>query len=380
MKLRLFALTGLSSLALLASASVAAAAPVKIELPGDVESPRTAPYSVSVAAAATRVDFYLDGERRWTAHPRARHFDRSGELATATLATGSHSIRVAARIGRRVRIERRSFEVTSPRRSPAISPSTPIRPSSGGSSTPPEATGSTKPPVEVPKSTPTAPSEAVTGRLLFGNKFDGSFSGWYLQSIKGRATISTTAPFAGTGSGRFEVRQGDVEPDTGSNRSEVSGPTYNAGEDLYFRDVIRVPAADSFNGSWQIINQLHETDWGGSPGIATFLNSDHTLQFGAGDGSPTYWKSPKLNTDQWYTMIYRVKLSQDASQGFVEVWLNGVPQKPLNGSTRMFGQTIQTARTYLKVGIYRTASSTGTSLVEHDNVAVGTSYSVVASY
>jgi hypothetical protein len=198
-----------------------------------------------------------------------------------------------------------------------------------------------------------------------------------VQSLKGRATVLASDPFEGSRAARFEVRDGDVEPDTGSERSEVSGPTFNEGEDLFIRDAIRVPANATFEGPWQIIQQLHEEDWSGSPGMAVFLNSEPALRLGAGDGSPTFWTSPKLENDRWYELIYRVNLSQDPSTGFVEVWLDGAKQSLENSETRVYGQTIQATETYLKAGIYRSKSSTGTSIVEHDSIVVGTSYAAV---
>src|ERR1044072_8816103 len=176
----------------------------------------------------------------------------------------------------------------------------------------------------------------------------------------------------------LDVRDGDVDPDTGSERSEVSGPTFNEGQDLYVRDAIRVPGTSTYQGPWQIIQQLHESGGGRSPGTPLFLDGSRVLQLGAGDGSPTYWRSSPLQADRWHDLVYRVKLSQDSSVGFVEVWLDGVQQKLLNGQSRAYGQTIQTARTYLKAGIYRSKSSTGTSLVEHDGILVGTSFAAVS--
>ena len=200
-----------------------------------------------------------------------------------------------------------------------------------------------------------------------------------MQSLKGRATTLSSDPFEGSRAARFEVRDGDVEPDTGSERSEVSGPTFNEGEDLYIRDAIRVPGSSTYQGPWQIIQQLHEEDWSGSPGMAVFLNSEPALRIGAGDGSPTFWTSPQLERDRWYELIYRVNLSQDPSSGFVEVWLDGAQQSLADGQTRIYGQTIQAAQTYLKAGIYRSKASSGTSIVEHDAIAVGTSYSAVTA-
>jgi hypothetical protein len=227
------------------------------------------------------------------------------------------------------------------------------------------------------KTAPEPPPPPV-GQVLFRGTFDSSgFSGWYVQSLPGRASTSSSDPYQGISAAHFEVRDGDVEPNTGSERSEVSGPTFNEGQDIYVRDAIRVPSSSTYQGPWQIIQQLHETEWGGSPGIAVFLNEDHSLQIGAGDGSPTYWQGPQLQTDRWYDLVYHVKLSQDSSVGFVEVWLDGAQQTLLNGQARMYGQTIQTAHTYLKVGIYRSKSSTDTSIVEHDDIVVGTSLAAV---
>ncbi len=239
-------------------------------------------------------------------------------------------------------------------------------------------------PVPSPSPTPVAPetqpvSESTTPPplpTLFQSSFN-SFSGWYAQALPGRISLVSGSAYEGAGDARFEVRPGDVEPDTGSNRAELSGPTFNAGEDLYVRDAIRVPAANTFQGSWQIIQQLHETDWGGSPGIAVFLGADRSLTLGAGDGSPTFWHGPALAAERWYDLVYHVKLSSDPAVGFVEVWLDGVPQQLSNGQTKAFGPTIQTAHTYLKAGIYRGKASTGISVVEHDNVVVGTSLAAV---
>jgi Polysaccharide lyase len=209
------------------------------------------------------------------------------------------------------------------------------------------------------------------GRTLFNSTFaSNDFSEWHLQSLPGRARIVHGDAYEGSTDARFEVREGDVEPETGSNRSEVSGPDFSEGDDLYVRDAIRVPPEDTFRGPWQIIQQLHENDWGGSPGIAVFLTSSRRLNLGAGDGNPTFWEGPRLRKDRWYDLVYRVKLSQDPQVGSVEVWLNGRRQRLTNGHHLAHGQTIQTDSTYLKLGIYRSEDSHGTSVVEHDGVFV----------
>jgi hypothetical protein len=222
-------------------------------------------------------------------------------------------------------------------------------------------------------------SPAENPEVLFRGDFDSGFGNWHVQSLPDRISLFSSGAFQGSQAARFEVQSGDVEPDTGSQRSEVSGPTFKEGEDLYIRDAIRVPSGNTFSAPWQIIQQLHEGDWNGSPGLAVFLDNGHALELGAGDGSPTFWRGPTLRSDRWYDLVYRVELSQDSSTGFVEVWLDGAQQSLANGQARIYGQTMQTPETYLKAGIYRSKSSTGTSVVEHDAIVVGTSYSAVTT-
>ncbi len=223
-------------------------------------------------------------------------------------------------------------------------------------------------------------SQAVDNpEILFRGDFEAGFDGWHVQSLAERATLFSSGAFQGGQAARFEVRDGDIEPETGSQRSEVSGPTFSEGQDLYIRDAIRIPSGNTYEGPWQIIQQLHEEDWNDSPGVAVFLDSKRTLRLGPGDGSRTFWNSVPLQSNRWYDLIYRVNLSQSSSVGFVEVWLDGVQQSLAGGQTRIYGQTMQMPETYLKAGIYRSRSSTGTSIVEHDAITVGTSYAAVTT-
>jgi len=218
---------------------------------------------------------------------------------------------------------------------------------------------------------------ALAPGILFDGDFEAGFNGWHVQSLSDRASLVGGA-LQGSQAARFEVQSSDVEPQTGSQRSEVSGPIFDEGEELYIRDAIRLPEGNTYSVPWQIVEQLHEEDWSGSPGMAVMLDNDRALSLGSGDSSRTFWEGPSLQTNRWYDLVYRVNLSQDPGAGFVEVWLDGAPQELVNGQTRMYGETIQAAQTYLKAGIYRSHSSTGTTIVEHDAIVVGSSYAAVA--
>lgn len=291
----------------------------------------------------------------------ARTKDRAGK---AKQSIGKQSARTSRRFDRRRNRIRRKPRVTQPAPTPEPAPVPAPAPAPA--------------PEPAPEPAP-APAPAPNGQILFASDFESGFTDWYVQSLSSRATLFTGSAFEGSRAARFEVHAGDVEPDTGSQRSEVSGPTFNEGQDLYIRDAIRVPSANTYSAPWQIIQQLHEENWGGSPGLAVFLTNQRTLKLGAGDSSPIYWQSAPLQADRWYDLTYRVKLSRDSGVGFVEVWLDGVQQTLSNGQARAYGQTIQTPQTYIKAGIYRSKSSTGTSLVEHDSIVVGTSLAAVSA-
>ncbi|HEY2717333.1 MAG TPA: heparin lyase I family protein [Solirubrobacterales bacterium] len=212
---------------------------------------------------------------------------------------------------------------------------------------------------------------ATPGRVLFTSDLErGDFPEWYVQALPGRVRLVRHSPYEGRANARFEVRPGDVEPDTGSQRAELSGPTYHEGQDLYVRTAFRVPPANSFRGPWELVQQFHDESDTGSPGTAVFFTSDGHLRVGAGDSSQIDWNSPKLKINRWYELVYRVKFSRDPHVGFVEVWLDGRHQRLGNGQFRDYGETMHLSEAYLKTGIYRSQYSTGTSVIEDDSVIV----------
>jgi hypothetical protein len=238
------------------------------------------------------------------------------------------------------------------------------------------------PPVEVPAETtpppvtlPEAPSPPA-GQLMFNGSFSTGLTAWYLQAIASRITMVTGDE--GGHAARFEVRDGDIEPQTGSQRAELVAPMFfDEGQGLYIHDEIRVPAENTFKAPWQIIQQLHEDSSENSPGVAVFLENDHSLRISSGDSSVAYWKGPVLQPDRWYDLTYRVLLSQSPTVGTVEVWLDSVPQLMVNGSPTIHGSTATASRTFFKAGIYRSKSSTGTSIVEHGGLQIGSSRAAV---
>jgi Polysaccharide lyase len=354
--LRLLAIAFLGLLALAALAvghPTAAGAKVKVVAKAAADAPEAVRVVAHTPEVAQRIEFFVDGRRQSV----KRSVDwRHGRKGLLEVQPGRHRLTAVAihpggEVSRGVRIIRLARKQGGGKIG--------IRPAK---------------PVSEPKPAPTPPS--LPPGVLFDGGFDNGFESWHVQALDYRVSLFNSGAFSG-GAAHFEVHGGDVEPETGSERAEVSGPTFHEGQDLYVRDTIRVPSSSSSSTEWQLIQQLRENDWGGSPGMAVFLEDDLEIEIGAGDGYPMYWEDTELEPNRWYDLVYRVYLSQDPKAGFVEVWLDGVQQKLLNGQSRMYGQTIQRSSNYLKTGVYRSESSTGTTVVEHDNVIVGTGYDAV---
>jgi hypothetical protein len=229
-----------------------------------------------------------------------------------------------------------------------------------------------------PRPTATVSPPRPAEPLIFDGSFSHGLENWYSQAISSRVSTVPDAGPEGGQAARFEVREGDIEPQTGSQRAELVAPMYfDEGQDLYIHDSIRLPAGNTFDAPWQIIQQLHEDSSENSPGVAVFLEDDHSLRISSGDSSIPYWNGPVLQTGRWYDLTYRVLLSQDPREGTVEVWLDGVQQRLADGSTAIHGPTATAASTFFKAGIYRSRYSTGTSMVEHNDLMIGSSLAAV---
>lgn len=205
--------------------------------------------------------------------------------------------------------------------------------------------------------------------MLFDSDFS-SFAGWYVQAIKTpepRATIVN-------GAARFEVRPGEFEPDTGSQRSEVTlaSPKFYEGDQIWVYDKLRWSVSDTAAPAWEVVDQFHDGSKisgdptaGGSPAFA-LLRYGQQIRLANGKGSPTYWTGPNVERGRWYELVYRIKFSKTA--GEVEAFWDGVPVAHFKGVT------MNSEYTYLKAGVYRAKETlTGISVTEHDEIAIATS-------
>jgi hypothetical protein len=203
----------------------------------------------------------------------------------------------------------------------------------------------------------------------------GDLSQWrHRQCLRKRVSVGSGRPRAFDSRYRVkvEVRDGDVEPETGSERCELVGPPLPDETERWFRLAIYVPSKADPPDSWQIISQWYSIN-GGSPPLALFNQIGLPMRWAlrTGDSTKTYWRSRKLARNRWHEIVVGVFLSQAPSRGWVEVWLDGKRQKLANGRTRMDGKTRGPVSGAFITGIYRDPESTGTSVQYMDHYSIG---------
>jgi Polysaccharide lyase len=203
----------------------------------------------------------------------------------------------------------------------------------------------------------------------------GDLSQWrHRQCLPERVSVGSGRPaaFDGRYRVRVEVRDGDVEPETGSERCELVGPRLPDERERWFRLAIYVPSSATPPDSWQIISQWYSIT-GGSPPLALFNNMGLPMRWSlrTGDSTKTYWRSRKLARNRWHEIVVGVFLSQSRSRGWVKVWFDGKRQRLANGRTRMHGRTRGPVPGAFITGIYRDPASTGTSIQYMDHYSVG---------
>ncbi|RZB14004.1 hypothetical protein StrepF001_40915 [Streptomyces sp. F001] len=102
--------------------------------------------------------------------------------------------------------------------------------------------------------------------------------------------------------------------------------------------------------------------------------ANHPLTLGVGGGNltlrndedingtqvgRTVWSTP-LRQGQWFSMMLKIRYSEDRTVGYVQVWYNGAWQTLANGTTVHYGQTWDGEENNVHWGIYRRSSVNGT--------------------
>lgn len=174
---------------------------------------------------------------------------------------------------------------------------------------------------------------------------------------------------------RFEVRDGDVPPFGGGERSEVltgdgvtGGASVFEGDERWYEFSVKFDptfrSRTTGSTGWLIVMQWLPGN--GAPPLALQVSMADTLDLGGG-AVPREFHRPlgPVRPGVWVDYVLHVKFSNDADVGFVEAWENGVLVLP-----RLSRPTMSSDRNILKQGVYRNADEIGTHIVWHDGLRV----------
>jgi hypothetical protein len=237
------------------------------------------------------------------------------------------------------------------------------------------------------------PSPPVDGSRLFtGDYSSGDFSQWptvQTRSYNGRGTTyvptysaSLITDAARGAVARFEVRSGDVPEFGGGERAEVQSSAAQTGgtegQTRWFAFSTKFDSnfSSDYDGwpQWGLTNQWHPTSSTGSPPFSLGLTAGSTwsLRVNPQSAPGTYlggersiWTVP-MDRGNWHDIKMQVHFSTSSTEGWIQLWHNGVRQTFNNGSDTYYCATIipTTTSVYYKEGLYR-APKASTDVVYH---------------
>ncbi len=335
-----------------------------------------------VARSVRRLELRVNGRLRlsWSARAGAAPL-----LRTKGLANGLHTIEIRA-IGRGASVRRvqRVRVANATARSLPRRPATPAPRPSKDVATPVTAPVESSTGLPVAPAPPPASSGALDlpGTILRSGDFNtGNLSQWsgYQQVGAHSLNVVRSPAREGAYAARFEVRNGD-DPlcmrgwGCYGDRAEVQMSTGEAeGQERWYSWSTMIGADFPRSSAWQVISQWH-ADAEGSPPIGFYAeNDDLVLRFHRHSGPGQLmevvnaWRG-SLRRGQWQDIKLHVKWSASDSVGFVELWIDGVPQTFDRGGTRRYVRNLYPGGigNYFKQGLYRKSGVAQTGVVHHD--------------
>ncbi|MCV7135844.1 heparin lyase I family protein [Mycobacterium hodleri] len=249
-----------------------------------------------------------------------------------------------------------------------------------------------------PPPKPTAPASATarvvdaSAESFVGDYGTGNFSQWWVQckdyngagrAFPGSYSASVVPDPVHAYAARFEVREGDVPPFGGGERSEVSGGEKTLGfegQARWYRFATMFDPtfpADHASLGWGLTNQWHGDSNDGSPPLnwsVSYQDGQWTLladrQSSPGGylGKVALFSVP-LDPGTWHEVDMQILWSASDSTGFVELWHNGVRQTFTDGSQTYHVRTLvpggSPSSVYYKEGYYRQNGIAPTGIVYH---------------
>lgn len=226
-----------------------------------------------------------------------------------------------------------------------------------------------------------------SGTLYFEDFFDrdaDTFPNWdKVLANNNSATTDATIKRSGTHSLKMSVE--DIDSNTYGYtgvRSHIQKNNLLAhGTERYIGFSLYIPQDHPTVTEWQNLFQLAYTGFTMPPTIFTHLSDGRIAMESHSEGWSSKWRSPTSVRGAWHDIVIRAYFHRDPAQGWVELWLDGVPQTMNNGQKRIYYSTFhpnESASTaHLHVNNYRERGQFQWSTVYFDAVRVGSTYAIV---
>ncbi|NML38931.1 hypothetical protein HHL17_17125 [Chitinophaga sp. G-6-1-13] len=198
----------------------------------------------------------------------------------------------------------------------------------------------------------TVATVGVQSLLFDGDAALGPSNVWKVLNVEGSGTITVdTDPVYG--------QVWKFYKPAGSHRTEGHGAkNYQAaeGDDIYigWRSKLDIPATQNTNAVFQWKAYGSTLPMTQNFPIVVSTNSSgnlHLMHYAPGKIGTEVWVTP-LSRNTWNAMVLHIKVSRDASIGFIEFWYNGIKQTLVNGTQRYPARTLDADYCDPKFGVY----------------------------
>ncbi len=230
----------------------------------------------------------------------------------------------------------------------------------------------------------------AASNIIFEETFEGStpfVTGYDINKkfVTAHAFKQVTRPvFAGSRSGRFELRDSDPMVSSGT-RAEIRFPLPAASDlNRWYSFAIYLPSADyQYDDEDEVLNQWHQGS-GYSPSISLRTKDDRFWLYVKSTPSTTdkidLGVIPK---DRWNTFVYHINHSS-GSNGLIELWINGTKVLDRNGANMYDISRGKFETPRWNIGIYKSAWNNDKTtkakkrVVYYDNIKLGNGNATLA--
>jgi hypothetical protein len=236
---------------------------------------------------------------------------------------------------------------------------------------------------------PEARQPPPSGTVYFEDGFDrdaDTFTNWDRVHVRNNsATTDPTVVRRGTHSLKMSVE--DIDSNTfgwsGVRSHLVKTNLFREGLERYIGWSTYVPADHADPTSWFNMAQFGYSDGTMPPTLFALEPGGYfSLVYDATSHRIQKWISTVPLRGAWHDFVIRILFHRDPARGFVEFWVDGVPQTMANGARRIYYPTLNPqasdgVQAHLHISNYRARYQMQWSTIYYDSVKVGDSYAAV---